>query len=692
MKLSVVVPTYNSRGTLTELIESIIAARTDFLGEIIVADDGSEDGTHEAVAALSERHDQVPIKYVRCEHANAGNARNEGMRQARWDYLWFVDSDDLVLPGSIRVLEQAVEEAKEPPDMVYFKYRLYDYRTKSYTPITEEISSLYASVMGEVDTPQKLSRLLLIFGFPWNKIVRRELVEEHGIRFSSSIVHNDTKFSYLCPLAAKSIRVIGDELYVHVINNSASLTNQGDARRLAALEVFSDITEELGLSSAGYDDIVLRNIILNIFILIVWNYQKCGPETAAAVAVYLRKYFDSFPVQMRYFLLENTKKKRYRREILEKLNITVDPSEPIFDDHPAISLIVTVYNLEKFAVQTLESIYADSFGEHNFEVIVLDDLSTDNTVQKVEEFAKGRSNLVLYKSPVHTPGGVGPLANTGISMAKGEYIAFVDGDDFIKEGYLQSLTGKMIAEDCDVLIFTAERMTPDGRTFTDEYNNSKMRRFFDPAEGLGMQGLKEQLVVMDPVPWKKIYRTSFLRVNNIKFPEEKWFFEDNPFHWEVITKASSIAHTDDVLYVHRVGFPGATTTGSGDKYMAFTVHARIIYEYLTANNLFEAYRLSFLRWLFNNTNIVLERIGKSRKDYLEGIDFYLKLYGVSDVARIVVKFEALYVDFFIYYCYLRKSLACLPAFRKVKACWIRIKRTCRKYKTRFLQRDSLDRF
>ena len=104
---------------------------------------------------------------------------------------------------------------------------------------------------------------------------------------------------------------------------------------------------------------------------------------------------------------------------------------------PKISVIVPMYNTEKYITQCLESVLAQTFKD--FELIVIDDCSTDNSVKIVERFAdkfNGRLQLIKQKKNNGSPG---PLRNKGIKLAKGEYITFLDSDDLFTDTALEEL-------------------------------------------------------------------------------------------------------------------------------------------------------------------------------------------------------------------------------------------------------------
>ena len=97
-----------------------------------------------------------------------------------------------------------------------------------------------------------------------------------------------------------------------------------------------------------------------------------------------------------------------------------------------ISIIIPIYNGERVIERCLSSLLKQTYTD--FEVLVIDDGSTDATVQKVLSFADSRVRLICKKNA-----GVSTARNLGIENALGEYIVFVDGDDYVESSYLQAL-------------------------------------------------------------------------------------------------------------------------------------------------------------------------------------------------------------------------------------------------------------
>jgi glycosyltransferase involved in cell wall biosynthesis len=207
-----------------------------------------------------------------------------------------------------------------------------------------------------------------------------------------------------------------------------------------------------------------------------------------------------------------------------------------------LSIIIPFYNVEQYIAQCLDSVYHQDIPEEEYEVICVDDCSPDNSISIVEEYAKKHTNLVIVRNQYNRK--LGGARNAGMEVAKGNYIWFVDSDDFIKTSCVGKLLSIAERDKLDVLHFQYENY-PD--TWTPPRN---------PADGTIMTGF-EMFFSSDYVwyhdlvtAWRKIYRRQFLLENNIAFAEHI-MFEDNDYAIAVFANAKRVKHITDCVYCYR---------------------------------------------------------------------------------------------------------------------------------------------
>lgn len=277
-----------------------------------------------------------------------------------------------------------------------------------------------------------------------------------------------------------------------------------------------------------------------------------------------------------------------------------------------ISVIVTTYNIEQYIEQCLRSVVNQTYRD--LEVIVVDDGSSDSTQDVVRSIAREDSRIIPVFLPENTPGGVAIAANTGLSKARGEYIGFVDGDDWCEPFMFEKLIESSMKHDSEIVIGNFKNYDEKSSSFYDASD----RRFWlkglpvdEPIEGMSN---KKTLLKFNPVPWRKLYKREFLEENNIRFPEGDYFYEDNPFHWFCITRAERFSLVPDYLCYHRMNRAGQTMSTGDKRLLAMYEHHQTIHEWLKTNNLLDQFKKELVLWVVNNTCWIHDAIKDEYKD------------------------------------------------------------------------------
>lgn len=207
-----------------------------------------------------------------------------------------------------------------------------------------------------------------------------------------------------------------------------------------------------------------------------------------------------------------------------------------------LSIIIPFYNVEQYIAQCLDSVYHQDIPEEEYEVICVDDCSPDNSISIVEEYAKKHTNLVIVRNQYNRK--LGGARNAGMKVATGNYIWFIDSDDFIKKSSIGKLLSIAESDKLDVLHFQYENY-PDFWT--------PPRNPFDTSVMIGTEMFfsTDYIWYHDLVTaWRKIYKRQFLLENNIAFAEHI-MFEDNDYAIEVFANAKRVKHITDIVYSYR---------------------------------------------------------------------------------------------------------------------------------------------
>ncbi len=218
-----------------------------------------------------------------------------------------------------------------------------------------------------------------------------------------------------------------------------------------------------------------------------------------------------------------------------------------------ISVIVPAYNAEKWLRPCCESVFGQSYV--NWELIIVDDGSTDSTLKAARQLGQGRENV----SVIHTEnGGVCHARNTGLDAAKGDYIAFLDADDELMPQALEHLHDLLCGENCDIAMGWKTNMTADGKELGCPYERTA-------ALWQGTQAL-EQSLLDHPATysvWGKLYRRS--AVEGVRFVEGRKVHEDSFFLFQCLLKQPKVVLTEEPVLRYRLSEDSASRGGFSDK-------------------------------------------------------------------------------------------------------------------------------
>lgn len=209
-----------------------------------------------------------------------------------------------------------------------------------------------------------------------------------------------------------------------------------------------------------------------------------------------------------------------------------------------ISVIIPVYNREKLIKNALNSVLKQTIAD-KLEIICVDDGSTDKTIEVIKDYQKKYKNIFLYQQKNSGPG---VARNLGIDNAHGEYVIFLDSDDWAPERAYELMYNYAKEKDADVIIGKMLRKIT-GTMNNQWYVIKTMQDIFDEF-GEDINCAKEYKIPLTmPGPVTKMSRTSMLRDNNIKFPNER-MGEDLIFSLELFKYANTVYLLDEIIYMY----------------------------------------------------------------------------------------------------------------------------------------------
>ena len=217
-------------------------------------------------------------------------------------------------------------------------------------------------------------------------------------------------------------------------------------------------------------------------------------------------------------------------------------------DAPEISVIVPMHDVAAHAGAAIRSLRDQSFGR--FEAIVIDDGSTDATAAVAEAAIAGDPRFRLIRQTNH---GLSAARNTGLALARGGLVAFLDGDDRLAPEFLGRMHGALLADGGPWVACAVEDCWPDGRR--SQHPAIHGQPMPDTPRRWTLAGWGD-VIAHYPSAWNKLYRRDL--IGDTRFAEGLWF-EDHAFYMELAARAGWLLHLPEALYRQTRGRPGQIT-------------------------------------------------------------------------------------------------------------------------------------
>ena len=258
---------------------------------------------------------------------------------------------------------------------------------------------------------------------------------------------------------------------------------------------------------------------------------------------------------------------------------------------PEISVIVPVYNVEKYLCNCLDTILAQTFA--NTEIICVNDGSTDSSRKILEEYKNKDSRIKIVDKE---NGGLSSARNAGLKVAKGKFISFIDSDDWIDKTMLEKLYNSMTALNTDIAI-CAVHQYDESRQIIDDSNPYYTLGFFDETfdnRAFSYKDTKPFLMDVCVMAWNKLYRRSLLDECNAQFPDGL-IFEDGPFFFSIFFKTTRVSIVRNFLYYYRINRKGSIVQKAGSQFLDIIDVAELMYNSLKQISDYDDVKYIFFR-------------------------------------------------------------------------------------------------
>ena len=268
----------------------------------------------------------------------------------------------------------------------------------------------------------------------------------------------------------------------------------------------------------------------------------------------------------------------------------------------AISIVIPIYNSEKFIHRCLDSIISQTFK--NWECILIDDGSQDDSGYICDEYAKKdkRFKVIHQKNA-----GSASARNVGLQNSYAKYTAFVDSDDYIENNYLEKLYYTIETNDTDLIICGYVKQQVGKKEKITQTSGLKN------AESVFEDFLSGQI---KGYLWNKLFKNEIIELHSIKFCEGHNLWEDNLFVLQYLHKSNKIYFISDCIYnYNREIHNNLSRSLTSKKFDDVIFSLNYIYDFLVKNHIYIKYKNLFLYRCVNSKIIMLRNLSKWDRVY-----------------------------------------------------------------------------
>lgn len=220
------------------------------------------------------------------------------------------------------------------------------------------------------------------------------------------------------------------------------------------------------------------------------------------------------------------------------------------------SIVVSAYNVQAYIAECLESLKRQTFAD--FQVVVVNDCSTDATAEAIQRCIAGDERFALLDQPTNQ--GLSAARNAGLAQCQGEFVLFLDGDDYYADNALERLAAEIEANNLDMLYFGAKSFYASRKLRRTHYENQEVRAKVEGVHsGPEMYVLMERTKAFRPSACLYAVRRSLLVENGLRF-REGILHEDLPFQMLLVPHPKRVAFLNEPLYQRRMREGSIMTT------------------------------------------------------------------------------------------------------------------------------------
>ena len=498
-KVSVIVPVYNVEKFLPQCLDSIIHQTYQNL-EIICVNDCSPDNSAVILQKYAQNDKRIKV-VTRKKNGGLSAARNTGLDIATGEYVYFIDSDDWIDADYIETMVNAIEKANT--DIVV---------NTNIQSVAEEIITPFKWTRYEKKLPDgeylntadaiNYSQVMI-----WVHLYKKSFLDEYNLRFPEGYIQEDEYFQHISKIRCEKVFCFYGAAYYY----RQRLQSIMATRKSRVIPVAKIIN--LLLDFYAQNDF-LQKYNIHLLIANILNQVQNEEEFEIAhktakkiVEEKIRFYFSDFVNFQLKLLAESSSFDEFKQKCGKDIRIAYMRKALIFK--PKVSVVIPIYNVEPYLRKCLDSVCNQTLPE--IEIICVNDCSPDNSLAIVKEYAKNDNRIKIIDFKQNQ--GVAVARNKAMAQAKGEFIGFVDPDDWIDLNFYEKLYNKAKECNSDLVIGNVVEENENGVKKFDLFDIvlSKTlinKLYFNQLFGLGL------------------YKKDLLIKNNIAFIEHCLYGED----------------------------------------------------------------------------------------------------------------------------------------------------------------------
>lgn len=566
IKVSVIIPIYNVEKYIEECLLSAMRQTLAEI-EIICVNDGTKDDSMRIVRKYADEDCRIII--VEKENGGLSSARNAGVKVAKGEYLYFLDSDDYIAENMLETLYE--ECCRNRLDNIYFDAESFyespelEVQYKHYKDYYRR-PSMFEEVVSGPELFAKMENLHLYRPSACLQMPKRTLLSENNISFYEGIVHEDNLFSLQTIFAAKRTKHIATPFYKRRVRGESIMTDGQEFRRsygyYICISEFNKFLKQFDFR----DSEIIRAINHRCYVMqgnaarsiktmsleeIDALLSEYPMETQIEYGMLIKRLVEERQVQRGKYELLKEKSEKNMKEIKESASfrtgkaVTAVPRKgyhfvqnikqkglpctlygikrkltnekrDLEPDRICVSIIIPMYNAERYLRECLDLLLRQTLK--SIEIICVNDGSTDGTQEILKEYEKKDYRVKLLNQENQ---GAGIARNNGMKSAKGEYLLFLDADDIFHEKLCEEAYYKAKYDMADIVLFQAYRYNV--QSCEKEEMNWILRENLLPKRLPFSAKDTDQKIyqITTACPWSKMFRADFVKKQGLQFQNTK---------------------------------------------------------------------------------------------------------------------------------------------------------------------------